>query len=103
MIVLGNLPSSKYVEGLYTNTVNILHKDGEEHRVKRKLRLLGSPAKVTKMSSLYIIKNRKIVLHNVKSIIESFLERILNLRLHIYSMSGRGLLVDFLIQMLKSG
>ena len=68
MIVLGNLPSSKYIDGVYTKTTNIIYAPGQLNKVKRELRLLGGPVATTKMSYQYQIGGRNFFLHDAGSI-----------------------------------
>jgi hypothetical protein len=68
MIVLGNLPSSKYIDGVYTKTTNIIYAPGQLNKVKRELKLLGEPVATRKMSYHYKMAGRDFFLHDAGSI-----------------------------------
>lgn len=64
MVVLGNLPSKRYVEAVYTDTINVIHEDSWSKRVKRKLKLLGEPVQMTKYSHVHLVGGKRIILFN---------------------------------------
>jgi len=68
MIVLGNLPSKRYVEAVYTDTINVIHEDAWSKRVRRKLKLLGEPFKMTKYCHMHLVGGKKIMLFNASGL-----------------------------------
>jgi len=68
MILLGNLPSKRYVSKIYTDTLNVIYEDGTINRTKRKLKLLGNSVTTTKMSEVHMVAGRQVVLHNASSL-----------------------------------